>query len=193
MINLLYEPFPETVFADGISYPVRTDFRQWMHFADVISEKEITEEKKCYCMANLLKRPEQKLTEHVINALFDFYHARALEPDSSEDEEEECQQERPVRPPVFDWKFDGKYILADFRRYYAINLLSVNYLHWWEFRTLFFALPDESHCQKRINYRSADLSKIPDDAERKRVARIQKAFALPFELDDNMIGDIFRE
>jgi hypothetical protein len=91
---------------------------------------------------------------------------------------------------VFDWKYDAKYLLADFRRYYGIDLLTAE-MHWWEFRSLFAALPDDSLCQKRIAYRSADLSRIKDSKRRAEIARIQQQIALPYEMTDDEISAVF--
>ena len=53
------------------------------------------------------------------------------------------------------------------------------------------ALPDDSVCQKRIAYRSADISKIKDDAERHRIMEIQRRIAIPYEMTDDEISAIF--
>ncbi len=91
----------------------------------------------------------------------------------------------------FDWKYDAVYVIGDFRRYYNLNILRVENMHWWEFISLFWALPDDSVCQKRIAYRNVDISQIRSDSERKRILRIKQAIALPFELGDEDICTVF--
>lgn len=190
MINPLYEPFPETVKADGHDYPIITDFREWFRFAEMIADKELSSEEKLMLLAGWLYEPPELITKELTEAVLSFYKAAQLEPDppASDDDEDEEEQEVSVRPPVFDWKIDAKYIIGDFRRYYGIDLFSVGYMHWWEFRCLFAALPDDSQCQKRMAYRSIDLSTIKDPKEQARIARIQRSIAIPFEYDDDMIG-----
>ncbi len=190
MINALYEPFPEEIEVDGIAYPIVTDFREWFRFADMLADEELEKEEKLYLMTQWLSEAPEEITSELVNAVFRFYRADALKPDSLESDDEE-ETEQPKRPPVFDWKYDAAFILSDFRRFYGIDLLSVEYMHWWEFRCLFDALPDDSQCQKRIGYRSADLSQIKNEAERKRIARIQQQIALPFEMDEDDIAAIF--
>lgn len=190
MINALYEPFPEEIEVDGISYPIVTDFREWFRFADMLADEELEKEEKLYLMTDWLLEVPEKISSELVNAVFGFYRANALKPDSLEsDDEEETVQ--PKRPPIFDWKYDAAFILGDFRRYYGIDLLSAEYMHWWEFRCLFNALPDDSQCQKRITYRSTDLSQIKNEAERKRIARIQQQLALPIEMDEDDIAAVF--
>lgn len=190
MINALYEPFPEEIEVDGIAYSIVTDFREWFRFADMLADEELEKEEKLYLMTQWLSEAPKEITSEFVNAVFRFYRADALKPDPLESDDEE-ETDQPKRPPVFDWKYDAASIIGDFRRYYGIDLLSVEYMHWWEFRCLFDALPDNSQCQKRIGYRSADLSQIENEAERKRIARIQQRIALPFEMDEDDIAAIF--
>lgn len=193
MINALYEPFPEEIRADGVSYPIETDCREWFRFGDMLADQELTKEEKLYLMTEWLYEAPEEITSELVNAVFGFYRADGLKPDIPEfDEDEEPEENDQLkRPPVFDWKYDAAFILGDFRRFYGIDLLSVEYMHWWEFRCLFDALPDDSQCRKRIGYRSADLSQIKNEAERKRIATIQRQIALPFEMDEDDIAAIF--
>lgn len=190
MINALYEPFPESVRAGDNEYPVISDFREWFRFADMISDDELSSRDKLMLLTGWLLEPPQRITKELVDAVLDFYKAEDLEPDppESDDEDDEEEQEETIRPSVFDWKIDAKFIIGDFRRYYGIDILRVKYMHWWEFRCLFAALPDDSVCQKRIAYRSIDLSTIKEPKEQARIARIQRNIAIPFEYDDDMIG-----
>lgn len=193
MINVLYEPFPEEIRADGVSYSIETDFREWFRFGDMLADQELTREEKLYLMTEWLYEAPEKITSELVEAVFEFYRADGINPDPTEHSNHEEPEEnvQPKRPPVFDWKYDAAFILGDFRRYYGIDLLSVGYMHWWKFRCLFNALPDDSQCRIRIDYRSKDLSQIKNESERKRIARIQRQIALPFEMGENDMAAIF--
>lgn len=191
MINALYEPFPEHITVEGESYPILTDFREWLRFADLMRDQNINKSDKVYMLVNWFESPPKKITAEAVNALFDFYYARDLEPDAEEDEEEGEAEEIVIRPPVFDWRIDSRYILGDFRHYYGIDLIGIEYLHWWKFRCLFTALSDDSQCQKRMAYRGIELGSIKNDKERARIARIQRSIAIPYECEDDMIGAAF--
>lgn len=190
MINVLYEPFPESIKADGHDYPIITDFREWTRFADMIADDDLTAKEKIITAMQWVDDPPEYITEELIMALFSFYKADALEPDPPENSEDEDTSEIPRKPPVFSWKYDAKYIIGDFRRCYGIDLLTAD-MHWWKFRCLFAALPDDSVCQKRIAYRSIDLSKIKSDAERQRIMEIQRRIAIPYEMTDDEISAVF--
>lgn len=191
MMHLLYDPFPDTVTADGETFRVLTDFREWMRFADMLADPELMAEEKAYLCRMWFDPEPDTITESQLLALIGFYRADALHPDPPDQDEEDEPEEEPVHRPYFDWKIDAAYLIGDFRHYYGIDLLTIEFLHWFKFRALFEALPDDSTCMKRIAYRSADLNKIRDKHERARIARIQKQIALPFELDDAAIGEIF--
>lgn len=191
MINMLYEPLPDTVTADGIEYTVLTDYREWLRFADLIRDKSIDDRVRLSLLAQWLDPLPELITADIVTALFDFYKAAALAPDPPEVEDDAEAEDDAAKPPVFDWCIDAKYIIGDFLRYYGIDLLSVEYLHWWHFKAFFAALPDDSVCQKRIAYRSVNLGTIKDDKERARIARIQRSIAIPYECEDDMIAAAF--
>lgn len=108
---------------------------------------------------------QPEITEKLVQAVLDFYKAAAL---------------FPAPDPAF--------VIADFRRYYGIDLMTMDFLHWWEFLSLFRAHPEDSGCMKRIGYRSCDLSKIKNRAERDRIRKIQESIALSWEPEEDF-GD----
>lgn len=186
MINLLYEPLPDSVTVDGRNCPVVTDFREWIKFHDLLRDKEVPQQSKIFLLAEWFVNPPVFPTESHVKALTDFYIAKALGNQNSEENEEEPEQN--FKPPVFDWRIDSEFLIADFRQFYQINLFSVKFLHWFEFIALFRALPEESRCQKRIYYRSVDLNQIKDKNEKKRIKKIKRSIALPYEMSDEQIG-----
>lgn len=189
MINILYEPFPDSIEADGTEYKILTDFREWLGFIDMMADKSLSAEERAYLCGMWFDPDPEHITAGMISALIGFLKAEELEPDTpaDDDDSEETEPEIP-KPPVLDFGIDARFILGDFRRFYNIDLLSVEYLHWWEFLSLLRALPDESMTMRRVGYRSTDLNEIPDKRQRARIAKIQRQIALPFEYDDEMIG-----
>lgn len=189
MINPLYEEFPEAVEAEGHSYAVITDFREWIRFSDMINDNDAEPGDKIFLLSGWLTEPPEIITKAVVNAVFEFYKASALEPETAASGEQEEETAIP-RPPVFDWKTDAIYIIADFQRYYGIDLLSCS-MHWWRFKCLLTALPDDSNVKKRISLRSRDPSQIKDNEERRRILEIQRKIAVPFEYSDEAVGEMF--
>ncbi|MBP0989091.1 MAG: hypothetical protein J6S92_12550 [Oscillospiraceae bacterium] len=189
-MNILYEPFPVSITADGHEYTVLTDFREWLRFAEMMTDKSIAAEERAFLCGMWISPEPDVITAEMVTGLLGFYRGDGLTPiiDNQDDEDEEPPEPEPPKPPTFDWNVDARFVLGDFRRYYGIDLTNVKYLHWWHFLSLFTALPDDSQCMKRIAYRSVNLSEIKDKRERTRIAKIQRQIALPFEFDDEMIG-----
>lgn len=189
MINILYEPFPDSIEADGKEYKILTDFREWLGFIDMMADKSINSEERAYLCGMWLEHEQDRITAGMIAGLIGFLRADALDPDPQEPDDDEADAEPDMpKPPVLDFRIDAKYIIADFRRFYAIDLLRIEYLHWWEFLSLLRALPDESMTMRRVSLRGTDLNDIPDKRRRAQVAKAQRQIALPFEFDDEMIG-----
>ena len=191
MIHLLLDDLPEHIQADGRVYSVLTDFRDWIRFADMLADRALMPEERAAAALMWVEDPPEHVTASLVTALLGFYRADELRPDPDTDAEDD--EEEPERPPVFDWRVDAAYIVGDFRRYYGIDLLEVEYMHWWKFRALFEALPEDSQCMKRIGYRSCDLSKIRNKAERQRIAAIQRQIRLPWEREEEAFGDALWE
>ena len=186
MISLLFEPLPECIEADGQELPVLTDFRAWLQFIGLVNDKTLSDVEKVAALRWWLE-DERPVTRGIVEGLCRFCRAQELDPDKDEQDAPEIGN----KPPTWDWEIDAKFVLGDFRRYYDIDLLRVEYLHWWEFRALFAALPDDSRSFQRIGIRSMDLSEIKDKDAKRRYAEMQRRIALPFEMDDGAIGAVF--
>lgn len=82
---------------------------------------------------------------------------------------------------LYDYHCDAPYLVAAFQQAYGIDLTTAK-LHWWRFRALFLALPEETLMSKIIGYRGVDLSRV-DKYEREKYETLKEKFALPAELE----------
>lgn len=187
MMNLFYEPLPDSIPVGGSACKILTDFRDWLKFCDMVKDDALTPYDKLDFMRNWFLKIPDCMTEEMCRGLKEFCEVKALEPDKPE----EAEREGFTKPPTFDWCIDAKYVIADFRRFYTIDLLSVEYMHWWEFFSLMKALPDESQMYRRISIRTTDLSKIKEPERKRAVMEAQMRIAIPFEMDDFAIGAAF--
>ena len=99
-----------------------------------------------------------------------FYKCGKEEKTSQENEKKEKQ--------IYSYVFDADKIYSAFIQQYNIDLQKIN-LHWWQFRSMFESLTDETQIVEIMGYRAMDLSKIKDKEERKRYRKLQKLYALP--------------
>lgn len=81
---------------------------------------------------------------------------------------------------LFDYRCDAPYIVAAFQQAYDIDLTTAR-LHWFRFRALFAALPEDTLMAKIMVWRDLDLNDY-EGAERERYAALQERFALPADL-----------
>lgn len=192
-MNLIYEPFPESVQVNGRSVPIITDFREYVRLLDMLKSDELDACEKTWLISQYFLEDVQ-MNEDAIQVLTDFVTMKELESETESAEEEKEDEEYPneVQKNLFSYSIDYPYILSGFLRDYGIDLNTVEYLHWWKFRMLFNGLAEDTEIKQRIMYRGIDLSTIKDKDERKRIARIQSQIRLPEEaLTDYDIGNAF--
>ena len=95
MLNLLYESLPDYVDVAGRNCPVVTDFREWIRFHDLLTDKEIPERSRIFMLSDWFRTPPVILTESHLKALLDFYHAKLLEPERDMPESKEPPKRKP--------------------------------------------------------------------------------------------------
>lgn len=197
MINVFYESLPEALEINGREYPIITDFREWLRFSDML-KSDIPENYKLEFLEDMfleempsMYSPED--IELVMNAITDFLSLAELEFPMLRQEEEEPGNvfEEGVKKAIY-YEQDAPYIISAFQREYQIDLLSVEYLHWWKFRMLLDGLSEESQIKKRIYWRTCDVSKM-DQKERMKILSIRRRITIPEEeyVGDEDIGNAF--
>lgn len=184
-MNLFYEKYPESVKVHDEEVRIITDFREYIKLQDALLCNELTETEKYQIICEYFLDPCD-VDEDAIKALTEFMamdqvdHVGCLNGTS--------------KKQLYSFAIDFPYILSAFMQVYRINLQTINYMHWWKFRTLFDGLPENTEIKQRIMYRSIDLSTIKDKEERKRIRKIQMSIRLPQKNpDDYEIGDVFMQ
>ncbi len=179
----LYGKYPTSVEVDGIRYPVETDFRKWIEFHDIILQHG-DDERRIRKILGLFKNGYPDDIAEAVNALCNFYAAGQLKDSDT--------KESKKTVPNYDFEFDQDYFISGFRENYGISLLSIDYLHWWEFLALFRGMNADTELKQRMQLRSMDIGQIRDVKEKARIRRAQLSIAIPHsEMDDEEIGDAF--
>lgn len=196
-MNVFYESLPEVLVIDGKEYPIITDFREWLRFSDML-KSDIPKNYKLEFLEDMFLEdipPIYSLEDMdlVMKAITDFLSLSALEFPVRQQEEESIEvfEDEGVKKAIY-YEQDAPYIISAFQREYQMDLLSVEYLHWWEFRMLLDGLSEESQIKKRIYWRTCDVSKM-DKKERMEILRIRRKITIPEEeyVDDEDIGNAF--
>lgn len=170
MINILTDSLPKTVEICGKEYPINSDFRAAVEF-EILIQSDASPKKKTrgairiFFGGNPPPFPENVLVDAVIN----FYAGVGADSDD---------RPKKNRKRIYSFAQDGDYIAAAFRSQYGIDLLTVPYMHWYEFRALFKGLEESCEIVKIMGYRAAELSKIKYKPERERIARLQEIYKI---------------
>lgn len=191
-MNPIYGELPETVEVDGTAYRVKTDFRDWIKFADVCADFELTAEEKLYFIYDLFEEDAPRDLIKGIHALFGFFAADDL-PKTGIQAGQSGQKSAKGKPPVFSYYYDSAYILGAFLKEYGIDLIDAEYMHWYKFRALLDAIPNQSPLKERVAYRTINAAEIQDNKERARIRKIQRELEIPMKanaLTDDDIGEI---
>lgn len=149
----LYQAPPETVTINGWEYPINTDFRVWVEFQSILTGNE---DGKAERLAGFMDRLGLPPSRESLDAMLIFYTA--------ESKEKSVSTQR-TRPMAFDFQQDSEYIFAAFMGAYGIDLTTAA-LHWWTFKALFKALPEDCEMCKIMRYRTIQLKDVPKDQRR---------------------------
>ena len=183
----LYTPLPDVVTVRGEQYPITTDFRDWLRFEALIDDAELTEQQKVLVMLQFFTETIPRDISAAVEALADFFRCG----DSADNEPEQGKQADKTKGRVCDFSEDAPLIYAAFRQAYNIDLLSLEYLHWWAFRALLDALPENTRFSWVVGIRAADtrgMSKNQSDyytKMKKLVALSAKDTAPRFETKED--------
>ncbi|MEE7582319.1 MAG: bacteriophage Gp15 family protein [Oscillospiraceae bacterium] len=186
MINLLYEKYPTELIINDISYPIVTNFRNWIAFFDMINDDILEPKDKVIASLKWFKGETPNDLEKAYNELISFASAEELYSKPTQSNRKSSTKQ------ILSYLYDSPYVLGAFLQIYGINLQNIDYMHWYEFRALLDALPEDTPLKKRMSYHAINISSIKDKAEKKRIKDIQRSIALPSrELSAFDIGNQF--
>lgn len=192
-MNPLYAELPDSVEVNGKKYKVKTDFRDWIRFADVCADYELRPEEKLVLLYEVFEDGGPRDFLKGLEALFGFFTASEL-PRTGRNRSGGGTKAKKGERPVFSYYYDSAYILGSFLQAYGIDLRESEYMHWYKFRCLMDALPGKSTLKERVAYRAINPNDIKDNHERGRIRKLQAELEIPMEsnaLTDADIGEIF--
>jgi|GEM_PF-1182724 len=189
-----YKTYPEEIFIDGKIFHINADFRNILRIFGMISDVNIPENKKLSKLKEWFFDGEsgesiEYISNDILSEVFiGFFRMNREIYDESEysDEYENTRQ--------FCYDFDAEEIYADFLREYNIDLIEVDFLHWYKFKILLGNLSAESMFRKKIELRFMDLSKFQDNSDGGRrfieLAKAKDTVKLPVFYHDEISEDL---
>lgn len=150
MIDLRDRELPNHIMVGGSSFCIKTDFRIWIEFGDMIRSEETLMQME---IANIFVDdvPSVEFVQEVYEKLMDFYTNKNPTPKSRGGSSER----------LYDYILDGEYIVGSFMQCYGIDLTSIEYMHWHLFKALFVSLPDNTKMSQIMSMRG--YKKSTDD------------------------------
>lgn len=163
-MNILTSDLPDTVEIDNLTYKVHTDFKAWLKFAELIGQREYTADTLASILTTVYIDKLPPTLEKAFAGAIDFFSCG-----------EKSNSEKGK--PVIDFIQDSGSIYAAFRQQYGINL-TVENLHWYEFRALLDGLTEDTKIIKIMEYRSVNLSRIKDKETKAFYRKMKKLYRL---------------
>jgi hypothetical protein len=175
-MNILTDRLPEEISVNGEIYPIKTDFRVWIKFSQMVEKAEhLTTWAEIIMLVVVGERLPQNFKE-TVSALLDFYTHQTASSGNSDN-----SSGKNIR--AFDYEADAGHIYAAFLQQYNIDLTKTN-MHWWAFKYLLDSISEDTQFGKIIQYRCTDTSKIKDKATKKSYEKLKRMYALPDKRTD---------
>lgn len=166
MIDLKRKELPRFLIVGGSSYLIKTDYRVWLEFGEVIRGETVR-------LSDITFIFEEDIPEDdFFPAALEFYRSENATPKMTDEE-----QAHSV--PVFDMFLDGEYIYASFMQAYHIDIIEED-MHYHKFKALLMSLPSDTKLGQIMQLRSYN----PAETRRKYELvqqELKNAWALPID------------
>lgn len=177
MSALFENELPTGLDYGGRSYPIHTDFREWLRFEELLTDRDMPDRDKTMLMRDLIfpESPPCPLPD-LLEWIMWFY--RCGKP------RREVKQGSKAAPVCYSGEYDDDLILAAFMQVYGIDLSQISYMHWWKFHALFNGLPEGTKLGTVMGYRVMEIDKDMSAERKKQISEMKKIYALPKPLSE---------
>lgn len=177
-MNLLIDELPDYVVVDGVEYQIRSDFRISMLFEILMQDSELEPKEKTVKALELYYPVVPSDLGKAVEALLWFYKCG-----KADNPQKQKINARKCKTRVYSFEYDDDYIYAAFMTQYGIDLNSIEYMHWWKFRSMFNSLTNQCEFVKIMEYRSIDLKDNMPKEQKAFYRKMKRIYALP-SMDD---------
>lgn len=178
---LLLEKLPQTVIIGGVGIEINSDFRTSIQFEELLNSYDLTDEEqqaefhneaiKLYYNVEI---PQQLIIEAMDRVIW-FYRC-------GKEFQETTSEESKINEKIYDFEYDDGKILAAFKEQYNINLLKED-LHWWEFKSMFDSLGDNTEIKKSMGIRAININEVSKE-QKEHYRKLKKAYAIPKPVEE---------
>lgn len=162
----------KTISILGVEYPLDTDFRNWIHFQQILINKKLTDDEKAASLIDFIEKLGLPFFQETLEGIMRFFIG-----DTKGKTEQETDSSNDDNKIHYCFEKDFEYIYSAFLEQYNIDLIEIEELHWYKFKALFKTLNDNCMFSKIIHYRSVDIQSIPKE-QQDFYKKMKKMFAL---------------
>jgi len=167
-MSILTQDLPDFLLIRGKKCPIKTDFKTWLIFSELIGNGEELTSKIPQIFGIIFYELPPNLFE-ALNAIMEFY---------GKSKKTSNKSVKGDTKKLFDFEYDAELIYSAFVQQYKIDLCDTD-IHWWKFKALFEGLSEDTHFMKVVQYRGMDLSKIKDKEQKNFYIRMKRMYRLP--------------
>lgn len=167
------DALPLTIVVGGEAFPIRSDFRDGIRFESMMYDERVPDGAKVNMALSILlpERPPAHLLAETLEAMLSFYRCGKPEAPEGDDGRQ-----------LYSFAHDYDIIYAAFLQAYGIDLLDpATTLHWWKFRAMLLALPEDCQFMRVVGYRAARVTSDMSREQRSHIRKMQRLYALPGE------------
>lgn len=166
-IYSIAKPLPTSLKLSGRKYRLNLSFDRVLMFKELFQNSDFSDRDKTdIAYSWLVKSPRKAANEEketVISVIVSDYLKQT----------NGSELPKPKRTAV-NFLADSKYIYADFKRYYGIDLLKKRgKLSWWEFISMFDGLPQDSKIKEIMYIRTRELPEF-NGSNLKEIMRVKE-------------------
>ena len=160
---------PSEVEVGGACVPINSDFRVGIRFEELMYDRRFSETAKIALALRLWFDEAPADVSGAIEAMLSFYRCGLPEmPDVGGSSAQ-----------LYSYRYDYGLIYAAFMQVYRLDLFDVEYLHWWRFRAMLAALPDDTQFMRVLGFRAAKVSSDMPKEQRAHLRKMKRLYALP--------------
>jgi len=174
---LLVDELPRTLAVGGRELPIDSNFRAFVLLEALLADPAVAPAQKGALALTLVYGHVPRPAGEAADRLLWFYRGGADAPGDAK-----AGKAAKARR-IYDLVQDAELIYAAFLSQYGIDLCAAPYLHWWKFRALLRALPQDCAFGSVMALRALELGSIADRAQRRRLAQLQAACRIDGDLD----------
>lgn len=174
MIDLRNKDLPKAIMVNGKSFLIKTDFREWLKFGELIKNKDVKYKELAYIFEG--KSPKFPYIEQ----LLDFYSNPNITPKNSRNNNDD----------LVNFILDGEYITAGFYQAYGIDLTSIPYMHWHLFKALFSGLPSNTFIKEIMSMRGYKKETKSYEKQQQELKEMWRLPSTNKQMDEELMNEI---